>query len=303
MFWSQVFARVFPTEIPPEVKKNKQRYSSLPREYQILHDGIKNVLLSFYGERVEHESIDPCSVYKVIFRRSESWKKVDSMLNSLLGTVESTDSFALSWIAKWQATIELLKDYNKTIRKIQDIDKEEIINNIDAEECLNTCKDDIFKLLSKESVGLSEPVKPEACEKVIQYLKDNWHLLTLFSEWEEVSMKEAKLYFRIVPKSKFDPSIIKAPTPTTIFTVEEEDSEITIDIDGDKFKRTKKVNVNIKIEFSDETEEENPPKAPQMSGAEDESKKSSDKKKTKDFHRLCEMVQLVVDNINLELGN
>lgn len=309
MSWSQVLGGVlFKTEIPPEEIKRNKRYSSLPHEYQSLHDKITHVLLSFYGnERVEHETLISHSVYKVIFRRSKSWETVNSMLISLHKTVDSTDAFALAWINKWLATIDLLKYYKKEILDSENEDQRKII------------REDILKILDKEKIGLLEPIKPPGCEKVIQYLQDNWRLLILFSEWEEVSMKEEKLHVRIVPESEFDPSKIQAPTSMTIFTVEEEDSEITIDEDDDRFRRTKKVRVTV--DASDETEEENPEKTPptsmkrsdsyyKMSGAEhfdyvhssgDESKKASDKKMTKDFLKLCEMVQLAVDNTNVKL--
>jgi hypothetical protein len=202
-------------------------FEDLSQEDKDLYTNIVNKLLPYFSERVEHplvkNSLNCPQGYSLIFRQSKSWRNVESMFNKIYST--KTTSKVAKWAQDWLAQISRLRSWQnslhdciKQLQKTKDLKKTGHVSDAILNKCLlkeenvkariQQIRQSILCDLDERKQQISDPDSDlkgnKSCQKIIQFLNDNWDHLKLFTEWAEVSLDDEKIFVQVHPSTNFD---------------------------------------------------------------------------------------------------
>lgn len=199
------------------------RISLLSEDEKILYNKIGNDMIRLHtGQRQKELTSENCVI---IFRQSKSWMTVQDSFT----LISSKNTKIINWVNEWtkrigkmrasqekiqelaakigKATTDLFKEKDKdkikvienAIKKSKNsikLEQKKISNDLKEGRQSLVLKGENFKWGIHEIPGTMEaPIESSTqCQKVIQFLKDNWHYLEVFSKLQEaISLDEEKL--------------------------------------------------------------------------------------------------------------
>lgn len=204
--------------------------SPLTEDQRILYNQIGNDIIRLHAEQRANNVDSELRV--LIFRQSKSWSPAEKLLKR----ISTTDIVIKKWVNNWISRIKQMKACQITIKtnsidiaqfttdleenRNKDTNTTEVIplaiakrnesSAANKQQILNLLREGKLSLLSKEesldeTPGTMEPeiALSKSCQKVIEFLNENWDYLKVFSDSpERVSLNEERLTTKLTRLKK-----------------------------------------------------------------------------------------------------
>lgn len=263
--FGDLFSAILGTRPEPIPVKKTKKTTRLSTQDQELSDQVTDQLTGFFNKsRTELSTLPPGSTLSsaaacgskecaLMFRQTKSWTVVDKMLNSIC----TVDKKTLKWIEIWRTQINGLRDaqakvreYAQTLKECRELqlkvkpDKKGSVdeqiatlqaravacaNGIDKQSEVISKKLKLFDKLIKDHAKTDIVSLNDACNNVINYIKNHWMELTVFANWGEVSLDDEKIALRVHRLREIDRSIplksLLSPATLAVFLIRETEHE------------------------------------------------------------------------------
>ena len=227
--------------------KATRRASLLTSDEQALY---KKIVDGLFGECSQVRKVHQGTpIYAVIFRQSESWDTVEKIFAAITGSDYTVNLFVERWQSKFRELRGLQKeihDLATLILKLQrpndrDDPKDDLLKDPDSRATTIACYKSTISLKKERIVRILDAAKDdlnsdsrnrtllvtEKAAAALNFLNENWPLLTVFAEWAEVPMDAKRLFVRVCHPR--DPEVDEEQflnlSTKAIFTIEEIDVE------------------------------------------------------------------------------
>lgn len=203
--------------------------NNLNQDERELYINVVDKLFQCFSARAEHsilnKSITGSRDYTLIFRHSKSWIDVEKMFTAITNTSRIPTNIKI-WANDWLTQIAQLRTWQTSIHKyiaqlqiytqqLHQVDPTHLENiTIGASQetkikrKIHYLIKDILNNLDTREKQLSYPPlylqRNISSQKIIQFLKDNWDLLKLFTDWAEVNLDKEEIVVRCQKDSKLN---------------------------------------------------------------------------------------------------
>lgn len=169
------------------------------------------------------------SVYFILFRQSQSWEPVQKLCAQIINSTDKKETHLTieekecikTYANQWKARILKLAERKKRIKKLnaalieatskdQKTARVQSIQNLKRLNTIGLKQGEIQLTNASTDANLQSIIKrSKRFRTLVQFLKDFWDNLTLFSKWEGISMNKERLYVQMhypagIPTKPFD---------------------------------------------------------------------------------------------------